>query len=478
MSELVFIDLARGNCRLGGSILAQCLKQVGDNCPDVEDVPLLKRAFQVIQNFNYRFSNLILAGHDVSDGGLITTLLEMAFAGNCGFDINLTGQQNIYERLFAEELGLVIEVPMENARLACRAFGEIDIPFYQLGMTREKQDLIVRYNDDVVFSAQLPEVRGWWEETSYQIERLQADPDCAYEEKAAIYERTNPAYTVSFTPIRSVETPDAVRRELPVAILREEGSNGDREMTSAFYRAGFEVWDVNMKDLLDGRVSLKQFRGLVAVGGFSYADYPDSAKGWAAVIRENPRISKMFDEFYERPDTFSLGVCNGCQLFALLGWVPWRGIHDQDQPRFVRNRSGRFESRWSMVRITTSPAIMLRGMNGSNLGIWVAHGEGRLYFPNASIMDEMIDRELISMVFTNDSSVATEQYLFNPNGSPYGITGICTPDGRHLAMMPHPERAFLKWQWPWLPEKLDREWVTSPWLKMFRNAYNWCVENK
>jgi phosphoribosylformylglycinamidine synthase len=216
----------------------------------------------------------------------------------------------------------------------------------------------------------------------------------------------------------------------------------------------------------------------VAVGGFSYADYPDSAKGWAAVIRENSKIRDQFELFYNRPDTFSLGVCNGCQLFALLGWVPWQGIGDNSQPRFVRNKSGRFESRWSSVRIVPSPSIMLKDMAGSVLGIWVAHGEGRLYFPNRDICQEIIDKRLASVVYNNDFGFLAEDYPFNPNGSPHGITGICTPDGRHLAMMPHPERAFLKWQWPYLPEELDKEWLASPWLKMFQNAFEWCKANK
>lgn len=249
-------------------------------------------------------------------------------------------------------------------------------------------------------------------------------------------------------------------------------------MTSAFYMAGFRPYDVNMKDLLDGRITLDQFRGVVAVGGFSYADYPDSAKGWAAVIRENPKIWDQFKAFYERQDTFSLGVCNGCQLFALLGWVPWSGISDAEQPRFVLNKSGRFESRWSSVRIVPSSSIMLKDMAGSVLGIWVAHGEGRLYFPNRDICQEIIDKRLASVVYNNDSDILAEDYPFNPNGSPHGITGICTPDGRHLAMMPHPERAFLKWQWPYLPDELNKEWPASPWLKMFQNAFEWCKANK
>jgi phosphoribosylformylglycinamidine synthase len=233
-----------------------------------------------------------------------------------------------------------------------------------------------------------------------------------------------------------------------------------------------------MTDLIHGRVTLEHFRGLVAVGGFSYADVPESAKGWAATIRFNDRLRKMFDDFYHRPDTFSLGVCNGCQLFGLLGWVPWPGIPDHQQPRFIHNTSGRFESRWVTVKILESPTIMFRGMSESILGVWVAHGEGRLHLPDPKLVDEIIDKKLVSLVFVDDEGrrdgKVSQSYPFNPNGSPFGITGLCTPDGRHLAVMPHPERAFLKWQWPWMPPDLKDKLEASPWIQMFQNARAWC----
>ncbi|MGZ3580890.1 MAG: phosphoribosylformylglycinamidine synthase subunit PurQ, partial [Syntrophales bacterium] len=231
-------------------------------------------------------------------------------------------------------------------------------------------------------------------------------------------------------------------------------------------------------DLISGRMMLDRFRGLVSVGGFSYADVPESAKGWAAAIRFNERLRKIFDDFYHRPDTFSLGVCNGCQLFALLGWVPWRGIPDPQQPRFVQNTSGRFESRWVTVKILESPAIMFKGITDSTLGIWVAHGEGRLHFPDPALMDEVISRKLVPVAFVDDEGrmdgKVSKGYPFNPNGSPFGMAGLCTPDGRHLAMMPHPERSFLKWQWPWLPAYLNDRVKESPWIRMFQNAREWC----
>jgi phosphoribosylformylglycinamidine synthase len=244
-------------------------------------------------------------------------------------------------------------------------------------------------------------------------------------------------------------------------------------MSSAFYAAGFEPWDITMSDLLAGRITLDDFRGLAAVGGFSYADVPDSAKGWAATIRFNDTLKKMFREFYERPDTFSLGICNGCQLFGLLGLVPWQDIDPEKQPRFVHNLSGRFESRWSTVKVGKSPALMLKGMEDLVFGIHVDHGEGHLSFPDSAVKERVLAENLAPLCYVDDDGNATESYPFNPNGSPDGLAALCSPDGRHLAMMPHPERVFLAWQAHYLPEEM-KELKVSPWMQMFRNAYEWC----
>jgi len=260
-----------------------------------------------------------------------------------------------------------------------------------------------------------------------------------------------------------------------VAIIREEGSNSDREMTSAFYQAGFEPWDITMTDFLEGRMSLDDFRGAAFVGGFSYADVLDSAKGWAGVIKFNKKIWEGFQDFYNRIDTFSLGVCNGCQLMALLGWVPWQGLDTTVQPRFIHNSSGRFESRFSSVRILPGPSIMLKGMEGSVLGIWVAHGEGRACFPDDSILRKVEENNLAPLRYVDDHREITMKYPFNPNGSARGIASLCSPDGRHLAIMPHPERTFLKWQWPWMPRDWEKNLPVSPWLRMFQNAREWCT---
>ena len=257
-----------------------------------------------------------------------------------------------------------------------------------------------------------------------------------------------------------------------VAIIREEGSNGDREMAAAMYTAGFEPWDVHVRDLLNGSVKLDQFRGVVFVGGFSYADVLESARGWAATILFNPALKKEFEEFFARPDTFSLGICNGCQLMAQLNVLPWNNIEEAKQPRFIQNKSGKFESRFVNVRIEKSNSIMLQGMEGSTLGVWICHGEGRCYWPDASIKQEAIEKNCIAAKYVNDDGEPTMQYPFNPNGSEDAIVGLTSPDGRHLCMMPHPERVFMKYQWPYWPEQWDM--TVSPWLQMFQNARKWC----
>jgi phosphoribosylformylglycinamidine synthase len=293
-------------------------------------------------------------------------------------------------------------------------------------------------------------------------------------ERDGLCERTAPPYALSFIPQATAPSIKDRLDKIPVAVLREEGSNGDREMAASFLDAGFEPWDVAMSDLLTGRITLDHFRGLVAVGGFAHADVLDAAKGWAASIRFNCDLWSQFEAFLARPDTFSLGVCNGCQLLALLGLVPWRGLDPTAQPRFVRNASGRFESRFATVTVRPSPAIMLRGMEGSTLGIWSAHGEGRVYFPDPDVESRVIVDGLAPIRFTDDSGEITEAYPHNPNGSPRGIAGLCSSDGRHLAMMPHPERTATLWQWGWVPRDWRENLQASPWLKMFQNAREWC----
>jgi phosphoribosylformylglycinamidine synthase len=497
-SRLLYIDLGKGKYRMGGSALAHVYGQIGNESPDLDEPQLLKRTFNAVQKLISE--DLILSGHDRSDGGLITGLLEMAFGGNCGIEISIESDlpphppltkggrrgdahseirnpHSAIPLLFSEEPGMAIEYLPENEAEILSILKKHDVPYQIMGITSLEKRIKISINNELVLNEDMRVLRAIWEETSYHLDMLQANPDCVDEEKKENFDRKGPRYRLTFTPKKTQKKILEKENKPKIAVVREEGSNGDREMTSAFYKAGFEVWDVTMTDLLDGIANLDDFRGIAFVGGFSYADVLDSAKGWAGVIRFNKRLYKQFQKFYERSDTFSLGVCNGCQLMALLGWIPWNGIPDKIQPRFIQNKSGRFESRFSTVHILPSPSIMLKGMEGSTLGIWIAHGEGRLYFPEKDMLQEVIEKNLAPIRFVEDNGESTETYPFNPNGSPFGITAMCSPDGRHLAMMPHPERTFLKWQWAYMPEDWKRNLKASPWLKMFQNALEWCEEN-
>lgn len=478
---LLHIDLGKGKRRLGGSALAQVFDQVGNDCPDLDDVPYLKRVFECTQALIE--DELISAGHDISDGGLLTCALEMAFAGNCGISLNLTSHgKSLFQTLFAEELGLLIEVSKRNLDTVMAKLKNDGLSADIVGEVTSKPTVELVVNGLSHLNEKTSFLRDMWEETSFQLEKYQRLASCVDQEREGLKDRHEPAWNLSFTPSLTDEKYMKATVKPKVAVIREEGSNGDREMAAAFYAAGFEPWDVTMSDLLKGSISLDNFRGLVFVGGFSYADVLDSAKGWAASIRFNQPLLNQFQEFYKRPDTFSLGICNGCQLMALLGWIPGPqvgGVHglggDPSQPRFIHNESGRFECRFTSVTIKDSPAILFKGMEGSTLGVWAAHGEGRAYFPDDGVFDRVLHSNLAPVRYCNDDGNETEQYPFNLNGSPLGVAAICSPDGRHLAMMPHPERCFLMWQFPWYPKhwNVDKK-GPSPWLKMFQNARKWC----
>ncbi|MFC1925650.1 phosphoribosylformylglycinamidine synthase [Chloroflexota bacterium] len=480
-SRLAFIDLGEGRNRLGGSALAQAFGQIGDESPDVDNPKLLIKAFKAVQRMIDE--GLIVACHDRSDGGLITTLVEMVISGNCGASLQLPGDAKAIPQLFSEELGLVFEYLPADEKAVEGILKQHGVPFIILGNTEKERKVVIRHGDKVEMTAFTATLLSWWEASSDRLEEEQMNPAVA-REQAQQHDNPGLSYRLTFQP--EPTPPEILSRENKpkVAILREEGSNGDREMTSAFYWAGFEPWDITMTDLLEERITLDQFRGAVFVGGFSYADILDPAKGWAGIIRFNAKLREMFDRFFERTDTFSLGICNGCQLMSFLGIIPWPGIAETEQPRFIQNTSQRFESHWGMVTISKSPAIMLRGMEGSTLGIWTAHGGGRLHCPNPAILDEAQKQGLTPIAYADSEGMPTEKYRFNPNGSPSGINAFCSKDGRHLAMMPHPERAFLLWQWPWIPEEWKKgKWDTdyggyflsaSPWLKLFQNAREWC----
>ena len=415
----------------------------------------------------------------------------MAFAGNCGLSVDIPCPGNspstvskVADVLFAEELGVVLEIKDKDTERVLNAFCEKDVPCHKIGKgdgLGEDAVVSVRVGGDLVLEQRMVDLRDVWEATSFQLERLQTNPQCVEEEEAGLRKRYAPKYKLSFEPVPSTPCKNAIHPK--VAIIREEGSNGDREMVASFHMAGFEAWDVTMNDLCTGAVSLEEFRGAVFVGGFSYADVLGSAKGWAAVCNINATVRAQLDAFFSREDTFSLGVCNGCQLMGLLGWVgqdvQTASMGSSKQGVwFTHNTSERFESRFVTISIQSSPAMMFRGMEGSTMGIWVAHGEGRIQFRTDSVLQNVKANNLVPLCFVDDDGCPTTQYPLNPNGSPEGIAGLCSPDGRHLAMMPHPERCTLLWQWPWMPYDWQDMLNASPWLQMFQNAYKWCVETQ
>ncbi len=469
-NALLFIDLSGNQYRLGGSALAQTFQQVGDEAPDLEDTDLLKRAFHATQALVA--DELITSLHDRGDGGLITTLLEMAFTGNFGIDVTLDSKAETIPLLFNEELGFVIETASPHA--ATRLLDQHNVPYHRIGTVGWRGgNITITHKDKVVLDEPMIDLREIWEDTSTQLEMLQSDPAHAIAEAKAIRDLVEPPkWHLNFSPAADRKAMECLDKP-KVAVLRQTGTNGDREMASALTAAGFDAWDVTMSDLLNQSTRLSDFRGVVFPGGFSFGDVLDSGKGWAGTIRFNKILADQFETFYHRPDTFSLGVCNGAQLSALLGWVPFKDIDQKEQPRFITNRSGRFESRFVTVEILPSPAIMLKGMEGSRMGVWVAHGEGYLHVDSRSL-SKIVDQNLAPIRFVEPHGGPTENYPFNPNGSPQGITSLVSADGRHLAMMPHPERLSNQlWQWPWMPNEW-RDLDASPWLKLFQNAREWC----
>ncbi|XP_078326512.1 phosphoribosylformylglycinamidine synthase-like isoform X4 [Crassostrea virginica] len=489
---LLLVDLGGGRRRLGGSALTQCYKQLGDLCPDLDEPDIFSKAFNVTQKlFEER---RISSGHDISDGGLITAMLEMAFAGNCGINVNLEFDQGDYsaiEMLFSEELGLILEVPYSESTNVLAEYSSQNVPCFLIGHSYKSsipsESMVkISIKGNEVLKEKMTVLRDVWEETSFQLERHQTNPKCVTQEQAGLKERLEPPYHVPFESEIISFTPKGrnTRRPPPkVAVLREEGSNSDREMAAVLHMAGFEAWDVNMEDLCTERINLDQFRGLVFVGGFSYADVCGSAKGWAATALFNHKVQEQLLKFKERPDTFSLGVCNGCQLMALLGWVaPDEDLKENSnsgvgQGLFLdHNASERFECRFTTVRVLDSPAIVFKGMKDTVFGMWSAHGEGRMVFRSEEIYQDVCRDNLVAVKYVDDHGKPTEVYPFNPNGSRDGVAALCSDDGRHLAIMPHPERCFLPWQCPWMPQGMRRDFDVSPWFKMFQNAFDWCME--
>ena len=469
VSAVSLIDFGAGKNRLGGSALAQALGQLGNESPDIEDPELLLRAHKAVQEL-IRLG-AIRAYHDRSDGGLITALSEMCMAGLCGARVHLPDNADAVSELFSEEAGMLIQYTVGDGWQVSEVLDKYRVPRHDMSIVAcaDWDSLEIRGDNRLLLDQPLTQLRAWWEATATAIELRQANPICV-ESEARSHADKPISYKLTFKPTApNLRKP----RTHKVAVIREKGTNGDREMTAALFTAGLDPFDVNMQDILDGKLeSFDRFRGLAAPGGFSYADVLGSAKGWAAPILYNPRVHRMFERFYKRSDTFSLAVCNGFQLMTRLGWAP-----EVEDPRkrmqLLHNTSGRFESRSVGVKILESPAIHFKGMAGSVLPVWSAHGEGRRHFPDPRVADRIRKAHLVPLVYVGPEGEATEVYPYNPNGSPEGWAGLCSPNGHHLGMMPHPERCFLKWQWPWMPEKF-RDLAASPWLQVFQNLEQWC----
>ncbi|KAL9622483.1 MAG: hypothetical protein Q9160_003159 [Pyrenula sp. 1 TL-2023] len=509
---LFFVDLGCGRKTLGGSALAQVFKQTGDVCPDVHDIQLFKDFFDATQQLQE--SGIVLAYHDRSDGGLFTTLAEMMFAGRCGIEIMLDpicpdpSSPSILSTLFNEELGAVFQVRKKDETAFRSCFATCGPPpnlLYRIGRVSptpptQKQNLTIYHGATLIYRAARSTLHHTWSHTSHHLQRLRDNPSCADAEHASLLSDSNPGLSYKLTYSASDRILPLTSRFLPLittnilnnrpslAILREEGSNGHPEMAFAFHLAGFTCHDVHMTDLATGRAHLSSFTGLAAVGGFSFGDVLGAGKGWACSVLFNPELRAQFAAFFERKDTFTLGVCNGCQFLSLLageGLIPgcagW--------PRFERNVSEQYEARVCMVRVSDAnpqqPSVFLHGMHGSALPIAVAHGEGRADFaslssspsPSASVAaaEALLSTHRVPLQYVDNATLApTEQYPYNPNGSPLGIAGVSGAEGRVLALMPHPERTVLGGIGSWIPEGVMKEWEdVGPWGRVFESARRW-----
>ncbi|QSX39102.1 phosphoribosylformylglycinamidine synthase [Shewanella sedimentimangrovi] len=463
---LLLADLAKGKVRLGGSCLAQVYGELGDVAPDLEDAASLRGFFEVTQSLVA--SRQLLAYHDKSDGGLFTTLVEMAFAGNTGLDIDLSALPGTdLERLFNEELGGVIQVAKADADAIIAAYGAAGVACHQVAELVNEDKISIRDGERAVYSNSRVALRTLWSETTYRMQAMRDNPECAREEFELKQRADEPGLTVKlgFDPSEDVAAPYILKGVAPkMAILREQGVNSHVEMAAAFDRAGFEAHDVHMSDILSGRISLEQFQGLVACGGFSYGDVLGAGEGWAKSILFNGRARDEFSRFFERDSSFALGVCNGCQMMSNLKDIIPGAEH---WPRFVRNRSERFEARFSLVEVQQSPSLFFSGMEGSRMPIAVSHGEGFAEFANAEALARAEATGTIALRYVNGHGQVATQYPQNPNGSPNGLTGITTLDGRVTIMMPHPERVFRTVANSWHPDNWGED---SPWMRMFRNA--------
>ena len=467
-NALLLIDLGKGHNALGATALAQVYRQLGDKPADVRDVAQLKGFYDAIQALVAQ--RKLLAYHDRSDGGLLVTLAEMAFTGHCGVEANIaTLGEDRLAALFNEELGAVIQVRAAD-RDAVEAIlaqhGLADCVHY-LGKAVQGDRFVIEADGHAVFSESRTTLRMWWAETTWQMQRLRDNPECADQEHNAKANDQDPGLNVklSFDINEDIAAPYIATGARPkVAVLREQGVNSHVEMAAAFHRAGFDAIDVHMSDLLTGRTGLEDFQALVACGGFSYGDVLGAGEGWAKSILFNSRVRDEFETFFHRPQTLALGVCNGCQMMSNLrelipGSEAW--------PRFVRNQSDRFEARFSLVEVTQSPSLLLQGMVGSQMPIAVSHGEGQVEVRDAAHLAQLESKGLVALRFVDNFGKVTETYPANPNGSVNGITAVTSESGRATIMMPHPERVFRTVSNSWHPENWGED---SPWMRIFRNA--------
>ncbi|KEA65446.1 Phosphoribosylformylglycinamidine synthase, synthetase subunit [Marinobacterium lacunae] len=470
-TDLILLDLGNGQNRLGLSALAQVYNRVGRQVPDVDDAEQLATFFAAVQELNAQ--GLLLAYHDRADGGLLATVAEMAFAGHTGVDLNLdllaADQSELVAALFAEELGAVVQVRRADTEqvlteLNAAGIGEIA---KVIGTLNPDGQFNIFFDDEEVYSNSRIQLHRWWAETSFRIQSLRDNSECAQQEFDVLLDVEDPGLNaaLTFDINENIAAPYIAKGERPrIAVLREQGVNGQIEMAAAFDRAGFASVDVHMSDILGGKVTLDQFKGLVACGGFSYGDVLGAGEGWAKSILFNARARDQFAQFFEREDTIALGVCNGCQMLSNLHeLIPGAELW----PHFVRNQSEQFEARVAMVEVQASPSIFLEGMVGSRMPIAVAHGEGRAEFRDDAHLAGLESAGTIALRYVDNRGLQAAQYPANPNGSPKGITGITTPDGRVTIMMPHPERVFRAIQNSWAPDEWNED---GAWMRMFRNA--------
>ena len=474
VTELVLLDLGRGRNRMAGSALAQVYNHIDDTAPDLDDVQTFKSFFKVIQELN--MNDKLLAYHDRSDGGLFTTLVEMAFAGHCGFEMDINricvNKDEIAAALFNEELGAVIQIRKSDHEAIFSYLKEMGLEniAHVIGQPLNGDDIRFSFNGRNIIENFRSHYHKAWSETTYHMQKLRDNPKCAEQEYQSIDILGDPGLhvEVGYDVSDDIAAPYVNTGARPtMAILREQGVNGQVEMAAAFERAGFSTRDVHMSDIIDGGLSLEPFKGIVACGGFSYGDVLGAGEGWAKSILFNGQAREQFENFFSRTDTFGLGVCNGCQMMSNLhelipGTSHW--------PHFVKNESEQFEARTVMVEVLKSPSLFFMGMEGSRMPITVAHGEGRTEFQLGGSAKQTMKSGVVALRYITNDGFPTENYPYNPNGSELGITGLSSEDGRFTIMMPHPERVFRSVQNTWLSKHTTED---APWMRMFRNARAW-----